>query len=80
MNNNISNTPNVPQISASSGINTPSIIDLFIGDDKYISGLLIALANLVGFISHFKKAKYNKYTTYITLFVLIVLATVLSSF
>lgn len=76
MNNNIGNTPSLPNLVSKTG--APSIIDLFRGDDKYIAGLLITLANLIGFISHFRKAKYNKYVAYMILLVLILVATIVS--
>lgn len=75
MNNNIG-TPSIA--NAMSNTNGPSIIDLFRGDDKYIAGLLITLANLMGFINHFRKANYNKYMTYLILVVLIIIATIMT--
>jgi hypothetical protein len=80
MNNNIGNTPKVPSVAASNatGGGVPSIVDLFRGDDKYIAGLLITLANLIGFINHFRKARYNKYVTYMILLVLILVATLVA--
>lgn len=77
MNNNIGNTPGLSNgLSSATGV--PSIIDLFRGDDKYIAGLLITLANLMGFINHFRKANYNKYLVYVVLFILILIATIFS--
>lgn len=75
MNNNIAaNTPSIPNVMSKAA---PSIVDLFRGDDKYIAGLLIMLANLIGFVNHFKKAKYNKYVTYTILLILVFVATLL---
>lgn len=53
-------------------------MDLFTGNDKYISGLLVILANVVGFVSHFKKYNYSTTTTYTILFVMIALGSLLA--
>lgn len=58
--------------------NTPRISELFSGNDKYISGLLIILANVIGFVSHFNKSRYSPITTYGTLFFVIVLGSLLA--
>ena len=61
MNNNIS------------AANNPGFMDLFSGNDKYISGFLIILANVIGFLTHFKKAKYNMVQTYSILVIVIII-------
>lgn len=66
MNNNISTA------------NNPGFVDLFTGNDKYISGLLIILANVIGFVTHFKKAKYNTFQTYSILVVVIFIGSFLA--
>lgn len=66
MNNNISTA------------NNPGFMDLFTGNDKYISGLLIILANVIGFVTHFKKAKYNTYQTYSILIIVIIIGSLLA--
>lgn len=66
MNNNISSS------------NNPGFMDLFTGNDKYISGLLIILANVIGFVTHFKKAKYNAYQTYSILVIVILIGSLLA--
>lgn len=67
MNNNIS-----------TAANNPGFMDLFTGNDKYISGLLIILANVIGFVTHFKKAKYNTYQTYSILVIVIMIGSFLA--
>lgn len=66
MNNNISPS------------NTPRFLDLLMGDDKYISGLLIIVANVIGFLNHFKKAKYNVVQTYTILVIVILIGSLLA--
>jgi len=66
MNNNIS------------AANNPGIMNLFTGNDKYISGLLIILANVIGFVTHFKKAQYNVYQTYSILVIVIIIGSLLA--
>lgn len=66
MNNNIS-----------SG-NSPGFFDLFTGNDKYISGLLIIVANIIGFLTHFKKANYNDFQTYSILAFVILIGSLLA--
>ena len=56
----------------------PSFIDLFTGNDKYISGLLIILANVIGFMNHFRKANYTVYQTYSILIILIIIGSLLA--
>jgi hypothetical protein len=58
--------------------NTPRVTDLLSGNDKYISGLLIILANVIGFVSHFNKTNFSPITTYSILFVVIVLGSILA--
>lgn len=68
MNNNISSVSN----------NTPGFMDLITGNDKYIAGLLIIVANVIGFVSHFKKAKYSTLQTYSILFLMIIIGSFLA--
>ncbi len=77
--NNTSNNMTSPTSNAVSMMNTSakSIMDLFRGDDKYIAGFLLTLANLIGFLTYFRKAKYNKRTTYFVLLLIIIIATIL---
>lgn len=58
--------------------NNNNISDLFLGEDKYISGLLIILANVIGFMTHFKKANFSYARTYAILFAVIVLGSILA--
>lgn len=46
---------------------------IFTGEDKYIAGLLVILANVVGFVTHFKKFDHSPVVTYgiLTLIILI---------
>jgi hypothetical protein len=55
-----------------------NISDLFWGEDKYISGLLIILANVIGFMTHFKKANFSYVRTYAILFAVVVLGSLLA--
>jgi hypothetical protein len=58
--------------------NNPGFRGLFSGNDKYISGLLIIIANVIGFVSHFRKAKYSVFQTYSMLIVVIVIGSFLA--
>ena len=65
MSNNISN-------------NNRGFVDLFVGDDKYVAGLLIIIANVVGFLIHFRKARYSEVQAYTILIVVIIIASLLA--
>ena len=54
------------------------IKNLFTGDDKYITGLLIILANVIGFVAHFKKINYKPVVYYGILAMVILLGSLLA--
>lgn len=55
-----------------------SVNSLFTGKDKYVAGLLIMLASVVNFITHFNKAQYHPMTTYAVLVAIVIMGSVIA--
>jgi len=64
--------------SNNSGSNNDVIKDLLSGENSYLTGLLIILANVIGFVTHFKKLNHTPQFTYGLLAIMIVLGSILS--
>jgi hypothetical protein len=51
---------------------------LFLGQDKYIAGLLIILASVINYVTHFKKANFSPVVTYGILLAIVIMGSVLA--
>lgn len=52
--------------------------NLFSGEGNYLTGILIILANIIGFVTHFKKSNHTPVFTYGLLVVLILIGSFLA--
>lgn len=58
--------------------NDLNLVEIFIGDEKYIAGILLTLANIIGFVSHFRKRRVHYVQIYSLLALVIVTGALLA--
>lgn len=51
---------------------------IFLGENKYTTGLLFTFASMMGFFSHMRKINFDDSTTYLVIIVIVIVACQLS--
>jgi hypothetical protein len=54
--------------------------NIFVGENKYTTGLLFMFATLMGFFSHMRKIEFDELSTFVVVFGVVMVASQLSKF
>jgi hypothetical protein len=54
--------------------------NIFVGENKYTTGLLFMFATLMGFFSHMRKIEFDEVSTFVVVFGVVMVASQLSKF
>lgn len=53
---------------------------IFVGENKYTTGMLFMFATIMGFFSHMRKIEFDDMSTFMVIFIVVLIASQLSKF